>query len=230
MCGSRKCRIFRGINAEQARLAAFTVEEARTQYLAAHSLLRNVLSAYHPRGPSEWEFTVNAYGRPRLCGGNAVAPLHFSLSHTRGLVACAISGTEEIGIDAEYTNRDLSCGELAKALFAPPEISALQASQGVEKTELFFSFWTLKEAYCKARGMGLLLPLQKFWFELHRGDPEIFFSAGLSDDRRRWGFKLFSPSPKHRMAVAAFSPTSPSTILVNLRRVEITGSTSFVWR
>ena len=169
-------------------------------------------------------FHRNAYGRPQLCNGQTAAPLHFSLSHTRGLVACAISRTEGIGIDAEWIDTELSCRELAEAFFAPPEIAALQARPGVEKTELFFSFWTLKEAYSKARGMGLSLPLQEFWFEHHHGDPEIFFSAGLADGGWGWRFKLFSPTPKHRMAVAASFPASSSIMQVNLRTVEVTGS------
>jgi 4'-phosphopantetheinyl transferase len=210
--------------AERARLAKVAVEEARTQYLAAHALLRNVLSVYQPGPPSEWEFTVNAYGRPQLCNGQTAAPLHFSLSHTRGLVVCAIGGTEEMGIDAEWIDRELNCQELAEAFFAPSEITALQACSGVEKTELFFSFWTLKEAYSKARGMGLSLPLKEFWFELDHGDPEIILSAGLAVERRGWRFKLYSPTPKHRMAVAASFPASSSIMQVNLRTVEITGS------
>jgi 4'-phosphopantetheinyl transferase len=209
--------------AEQARLAKFALEEARTQYLAAHTLLRNVLSVYKPGAPSEWDFTVDAYGRPQLCNGQTAAPLHFSLSHTRGLVACAIGRTEEMGIDAEWIDSELSCQELAEAFFAPSEIAALQACSGVEKTELFFSLWTLKEAYSKALGMGLSLPLQEFWFELHHGDPEIFFSAGSAVGRRGWRFKLVLPTPKHRMAVASF-PASSSIMQVNLRTVEITGN------
>ncbi len=211
-------------DAELARLAKFTVEGARTQYLAAHTLLRNVLSVYQPGPPSGWEFAVNAYGRPQLCNRQTAAPLHFSLSHTRGLVVCAIGGTEEIGIDAEWIDRELNCQELANAFFAPSEITALQAHAGVEKTDLFFKLWTLKEAYCKARGVGLSLPLRDFWLELGNGDPEIFLSAGLAVERRGWRFKVYSPTPKHRMAVAAAFPATSSTMQVNLRTVEITRS------
>lgn len=98
----------------------FAVEEARTQFLAARSLLRTVLSIYQPRRPSDWVFTANAYGRPRLIDEQATIPLHFNLSHTHGMVACAISRTEEVGIDVEYADPELDYLALAKTVFAPP--------------------------------------------------------------------------------------------------------------
>ena len=210
------------LNAEErARLAKFAVEQAGTQFLAARCLLRTVLSVYLPGQPREWDFTANAFGRPRLCDGQAATPLHFNLSHTRGMVVCALSRTEEVGVDVEWAGRDLNYMSLAKAAFAPSEIAALGASRGVDERELFFSFWTLKESYIKARGMGMSLPLQAFWFELNGGAAEIFFSAELADSPSRWSFGRFSPTASHRMAVAASFSSIRSAMQVNLRTVEM---------
>ena len=206
---------------ERARLAKFVVAHAGTQFLAARSLLRTVLSVYQPGQPREWAFTANAYGRPRLCDGQVATPLHFNVSHTYGMVACAVSRTEEVGVDVEWAGRDLDCLALAKTAFAPAEIAALQASRGVDVKELFFSFWTLKEFYIKARGMGMSLPLQAFWFELNGGGAEIFFSAELADSPSRWSFRRFSPTASHRMAVAASFPSIRPALQVNLRTVEM---------
>ena len=100
--------------AERTRLARFAVEQAGTQCLAARYLLRTVLSLYGPRQPHEWEFTANAYGRPRLCDGQVTAPLHFNLSHTSGMISCAISSTEEVGIDVEWAGRELNLSGAGK--------------------------------------------------------------------------------------------------------------------
>ncbi len=209
-------------DAERVRLANFALEHARTQFLTAYCLLRSVLSLYRPRHPSEWAFTTNAYGRPRLAGGQAADLLHFNLSHTHGMATCAISGTEEIGIDVEWMDRNLDFAALAPGVLAPPELARLHAASGAEKRDLFFSFWTLKEAYIKARGMGMSLPLKELGFEIDGSSPpKIFFQEGLEDAPARWSFSLFSPAPSHRVAAAASFPSVRGPMEVAVRMVEI---------
>lgn len=208
---------------ERARLGKFVVEHARTQFLAARCLLRMTLSRYVAKEPGAWAFTFNPYGRPRLSDGQVATPLHFNLSHTAGLVVCAISRTEEVGVDVERLDRELPYMTLAQTVFADTELAKLTSARSMERREIFFNHWTLKEAYIKARGMGLSLPLKAIWFEVSNGSPEVFFSPEVADDPSRWNFRQFSPTENHRMALAvSFAPYQVS-LRVNLRTVSVCG-------
>jgi 4'-phosphopantetheinyl transferase len=208
---------------ERTRLARFLVEDAKLQFLIARCLLRSTLSRYEHKRPDEWVFITNAYGRPRLADGQIIKPLHFNLSHTAGMVACAISRSEDIGIDIENIERRVNTLQLAKGAFARTEIERLTLLNGIGERELFFRLWTLKEAYIKARGMGLSLSLKEFWFEFGKDKnvARIAFSQELQDDPERWHFKLFSPTKMHRLAIAAsFAPNS-TDIMANFRLLSV---------
>jgi 4'-phosphopantetheinyl transferase len=208
-------------DAERTRLRRFLVEHARSQFLAAHALVRTTLSRYGGKAPEAWEFTTNAYGRPYLKDGQTASPLHFSLSHTRGLIACAVSGADEVGVDVELANKKLDCLGVAQSAFAGPEFDRLSSAEGDERRELFFSYWTLKEAYVKARGMGLSLPLTAFWFDLDGAAPTISFSPEIADTPHRWSFRQFAPTGSHRMALAASFGPHPLALQVRLRDTDV---------
>jgi 4'-phosphopantetheinyl transferase len=130
-------------------------------------------------------------------------PLHFSLSHTDGLVACAVSFCERIGIDVEATDRPASHLAIARAFFSSAESDYLLSLPRAQQTDRFFDLWTLKEAYTKARGMGFHLPLDEFSINVApQGKPSITFSHDLGDDPKSWCFSRVSPSTRHRLAVA----------------------------
>jgi 4'-phosphopantetheinyl transferase len=93
--------------------------------------------------------------------------------------------------------------EIAADFFAPREVLALLKAPSAEQCERFFDYWTLKEAYIKARGMGLAIPLDQFWFTLDASAPvRIAFAPELDDDPASWQFARLRPSARHRVAVA----------------------------
>ncbi len=210
-------------NDEQVRLSKFVAEDAKLQFLIARSLVRTTLSRYSHRQPDEWEFVANSYGRPRLADGQSASPLHFNISHTTGMVACIVSSSEEIGVDVENIDREVNIQGLAKIIFSSAENLRFASAGENEQNELFFQHWTLKEAYIKARGLGMSLPLKAFRFEFEReeSDAQIAFSDELSDDPKRWRFKRFSPTKNHRLAIAASTLPDCSEIGVNLRIVNV---------
>jgi 4'-phosphopantetheinyl transferase len=121
------------------------------------------------------------------------------------LVACAVSATcEQVGVDVESVERKTDALEIAKRCFAASEFKRLRAVTEQQRRERFFCYWTLKESYAKARGLGLSLPLEQLSFELD-GGPRIgvSFEPELRDDPTRWSFALVRPSALHRLAVAA---------------------------
>ncbi len=207
---------------ELARWKAFKAESARDQYLAAHGLLRCALSRYRDMAPDEWRFGENAYGRPFIDESLGVTDLHFSLTHTVGLVACAVSAFPDLGVDVELCDRGLCIAELARTVLAPHEIARLSAKPDYAEREFFFTLWTLKEAYVKARGMGLSLPLKGIWFDLEADPPAAHFTSAIADDASRWTFRVLRPTARHILSVAASPPHGRLTVsLTKTNAVEL---------
>ncbi|MDM8569583.1 4'-phosphopantetheinyl transferase superfamily protein, partial [Thiotrichales bacterium HSG1] len=121
----------------------------------------------------------------------------FNLSHTQGLIACAIVLRQDIGIDIENVNRNSANRDIAKRFFSAQEVVDLSS----KPTHSFFDYWTLKESYIKACGMGLSLPLHKFTFHLD-DCIKISFNSDWHDDPKQWQFWLLEPTPSYRMAIA----------------------------
>jgi 4'-phosphopantetheinyl transferase len=191
---------------EQSRLQRFVAKDAQLQYLVARALVRTTLSRYARVPTDAWQFEANAYGRPYISQPQGSRNLRFNLSNTTGLVVCAISMDCEIGIDVESIARAFDADELAPSVFAPPELADFRASGSEERLNRFFSYWTLKESYIKARGMGLALPLDGFWFVLGGTNPILYVTDRCADIPERWRFYQYAPSSEHMMAVAVAAP------------------------
>jgi 4'-phosphopantetheinyl transferase len=188
---------------EAARYARFLVEEPRRQYLVTRALVRTVLSRYVAIPPEAWTFVRNEHGRPEVGGPPGAERLRFSLSNTRGLVVCAVARTCEVGVDVEDLESRVNPQAIARQFLSPVERSALESLPIEEQRRRFFEYWTLKEAYLKARGLGLSLPLDQFSFHLGEGGLiRISFDSGLDDDPRAWQFTLLAPTARHLLAVA----------------------------
>jgi len=116
------------------------------------SRLRTTLSRYAAVKPADWQFINNAHGRPELLDRPANAPdLRFNISHTDGLIACAVTIGREVGVGVEQVSRRLS-HDVAGRHFAPGEVNDLRRLPEDEQQRVFFDYWTLKEAYSKALG------------------------------------------------------------------------------
>jgi 4'-phosphopantetheinyl transferase len=188
---------------EAARFARFRHDGARTEFLLGRALARTTLSRYVPVPPEAWRFALGSHGRPDIANLPAGAPaLVFNLSHTRGLVACAVTVAREVGVDVEFTGRDIT-HDIPGRFFAPDEVRDLRRLPAAEQRPAFFDYWTLKEAYIKARGLGLAIPLHHFAFTRHPdGGRTVRFVAELGDDPGTWQFWQATPDPAHRLALA----------------------------
>jgi 4'-phosphopantetheinyl transferase len=188
---------------EKARYHRFHFEKDRIQFAAAHALVRLSLSRHCAIDPAEWRFGTNAWGKPSILNPEARGRIGFNLSHTRDLVACAIGSTEALGLDVEWLDRSNALGDIARHSFAPAEIAYFEGTHPDRQRDLFFRFWTLKEAYIKARGQGLSIPLASFSFHLEEDErPAIRFAPGHEGEPCEWSFFEYQPTPSHRLAVA----------------------------
>lgn len=191
--------------AEHERNGRFVFPAGRHEHLLTRALIRTTLSHYHPAiDPRDWQFSSNAFGRPELAGPTCEPRLRFNLSHTDGLIVCVVAIDREVGIDVEdVTRRQLDGTDIANEVFSATELTELRALPLLEQPDRFFHYWTLKEAYIKARGLGLQLPLDQFSFHLGDDAPiRISFGPGISDDPMRWQFHLQRLTPRHRLALA----------------------------
>lgn len=193
---------------ECARRDQLMFEHHRREFVFAHGLVRYALSRHAPWvPPKRWELVPTAKGRPEVSGPSGAPRLRFNLSHTDGLVACAVADAGEVGIDVEAADRsfaeDDATLKLADRYFTRREVEALRPLQREERRRRFMEYWTLKESYIKARGCGMSLPLDRFYFELSANRVDIAFSPGFDDQSSRWHFALRSHGPRHLLAVAA---------------------------
>ena len=189
---------------ERKQHQRYAFENDKDLYLLARYVLRTSLSKYYDKIlPEHWEFKFNTYGRPSIANQNAPKNLHFNLSHAEGMVVCGFAATEEIGVDVESASRVCSYLELAERCFSEMEFEKLKSFGPKQVPSEFFNFWTLKEAYIKARGMGLHLPLDQFSFVIvDHDDIKIIFDSRMKEVAKRWQFKLLNPRGSFRVAVA----------------------------
>jgi 4'-phosphopantetheinyl transferase len=186
---------------ERAEQGKFQATWRRQEFLATRVLVRAALSLYAGVAPADWRFARSAHGKPELSGPASAPPLRFSLSNTAGLVACGVTTEQELGVDVEDTTRSVAMLELADRNFAPAEVASLRALPEARRSARFFEIWTLKEAYVKARGRGLGIPLEQFSFQLEGSEAvRLACDAGF-DDERAWQFRLFRLLDRFTLAV-----------------------------
>ncbi len=187
---------------EQQRRDRFKFERHALMFRVSHALVRYVLSQYAGLQPGEWRFEKNQHGKPFVVN-QGFEHLQFSLSHTDGYAAVAVSSDCEIGCDVEKRRNNVRAADIAHRFFSEREVAELLSNDEARQHFRFFDYWSLKESYIKAKGKGLAIPLGDFSFEL--GSRPITFSAvpALETDTSQWHFELFDVGVEHAAAIAA---------------------------
>lgn len=198
-----QCERLMGLLAEDERRRMRRYAHARDQqqFVLARILARTVLGLYLNLPGDSLTFETSAYGKPVLHRDHGHPGVHFNLTHSHGVIACAVSLTREVGIDVEDCLRTLEFLELAERFFSPPESAYLRQLPGHALGSAFFSIWTLKEALVKAIGQGLSYPLDTFGFDLD-GDRLRRFCPLTAEVPSDWRFLQFQLGERHRGAVA----------------------------
>jgi len=202
--------------AEREQEPRFYFARDRRRYLVTRALVRTVLSRYEAVSPKDWMFSTNAYGRPEIANlPSRESGLTFNLSHTHSLIVMGVTRGRALGVDVENVQERQVTLDVASNYFAPDEVSELMTVPAEHQQYRFFEYWTFKEAYIKARGMGLSLPLDKFSFHYPNDRAvEVDIHPELADRPERWQFWQFQPSDEYLMAVCAERTAEPSPRLV----------------
>ena len=230
---------------EKQRYHRFRFDSDRHSYLVSHALLRHGLSKHRQSKQAsivadDWRFSSNAHGKPGLIQDVGYPALRFNLTHTTGLCACVVTLNKACGIDAENVNRNNDLAAVAQRMFAEEELVMLnEAKIGKNNArDRFYQFWTLREAYVKARGSGLAGSSKNFYFsvnaknisnakELSVSDvtadiitARINFRQGQLVQSSHWQFRLFEPTLEHKLSIAYESEKLKSTKPVSIHIAE----------
>jgi 4'-phosphopantetheinyl transferase len=188
---------------EKARAARFVFARDRKRFIAARGILRDLLGRYLQCAPQTIEFVYGPRGKPAVVSRGSQPAIGFNLSHSHALAVIAFGRGREIGIDIELIRPEFAGEEIAKRYFSAKEIDELGRLPAELRTEGFFTCWTRKEAYIKARGDGLHIALDSFDVLLSPGSRATLSSA----DESRWSIESFVPSlssePTYAGAVVA---------------------------
>lgn len=192
---------------ECARFLRFATQELRDRYAAGRGLLREILGRYLEKAPAEVAFEYGPKGKPTLSGDCASSGIRFNVSHSGARFLCAVARGMDVGIDIEAIVPRPDFLKLAQRFFAATEAAEIRSLPEDEQLAAFYACWTRKEAYVKAKGSGLSIPLNKFRVTLLPGAaPVVVSSAVFPDDATHWRLFDISPCADYAAALAVASP------------------------
>jgi 4'-phosphopantetheinyl transferase len=171
---------------EHARATRFQVTAARHRFVLAHSVLRRSLGSLIDTDPEDLVFSTGERGKPLLADPAIVDPPQFNLSHS-GNVVVFVVGPVDVGVDVEGLREVSNATRLARRFFSPSEQSMINALDGATRDHAFLRIWTQKEAFLKATGLGVGMPLCEVETE---PDPQVLprlhAIAGDRVEAARW--------------------------------------------
>lgn len=201
---------------ELARADRFKFPEGRRRFAVARAALRKVLSRYSPRPPAEWRFTYGPHGKPGLALGTDGDGVRFNVSHTHEMAIIAVTAGREVGVDVEWLHRRTEFELLARRFFGRKERASFQAADADRRARVFFQIWTRKEAWLKARGEGITVPLEQFDVLEHLRDASAPAGHGVVGEDADWRFAEFDCPEGYIGAVVVPGPLTA----LRLREVE----------
>jgi 4'-phosphopantetheinyl transferase len=184
---------------ERDRASRFVFQHDREHFLVARGRLRELLGTYLQRPPHSLEFQIGPYGKFSLADRTDI---RFNMTHSYGLALYAFALNRELGIDVEKVRPEFATEGIAERYFSAAEQRELRELPAELRTDAFFLCWTRKEAYVKAHGGGLQIPLDSFDVSLTPGAPEKLTSA----DSQRWSMRSFGPAPEYVASLIVEGP------------------------
>jgi 4'-phosphopantetheinyl transferase len=189
--------------AEKERAQRFHFPRDSERFLLARGLLRILLGRYLNADPARLQFEYSSNGKPKLVRDHGHEAVQFNISHSGELMLLAFASNLQIGVDVEFVSRRIPGENIPEHFFSPREVTSLRALPPDQQTEAFFSCWTRKEAYLKARGEGLGAPLDAFEVSLVPGEPAALLHVnGDPEEPLRWSIVDLRPKPNYIGALA----------------------------
>ncbi len=183
---------------ERARAARFRFEDHRRRFIVRRAARRAILASYTGSDPRVLVFTENDFGKPSLAGEPGAGGLRFNASASAELAVIAIGTEREIGIDVEMVRDVPDAEDLVRRFFSATERSALARLTQTERRSAFLACWTRKEAYVKAVGRGISMPLDAFDVSVLPDAPAVLLATRPDPGEvDRWSMHGFDAGPDH---------------------------------
>ena len=174
---------------ERARAERFHFQIDRRHFIVARAHLRMILSRYISIAPAEVRFSYSDHGKPMLANGQD-RKIKFTLAHSAGIALFAFTRAGEIGVDLELIRPEIAGDDVARRFFSAAEVACLERVPAPARQEAFFDCWTRKEAFVKAKEIGLSLGLDQFDVTLDPTEPAALLRTGWDpDEASRWSLK-----------------------------------------
>ena len=175
---------------ERTRALQFRFRMDRERFVVGRGTLRSILGHYLDVEPRQLRFNYTSHGKPFLTNDGGDETLCFNVSHSGGLGLYAVTRNRQVGVDLEYINRDQMDEQVAGRFFSPIEFATFRSLPVSSRRIAFFSCWTRKEAYIKANGKGLSIPLDEFDVSLRPGEPaELMSTAWDPKEASSWSMR-----------------------------------------
>jgi 4'-phosphopantetheinyl transferase len=187
--------------AERVRYDRYRDPNDRLMFLLGRVMARWLVGRAIGVPPTAWRWDEGPHGCPEI--GAPASPLRFNLAHSAGLVVCALASGRDVGVDVESLTRRPTDPALVHRYCSPAEVADIEAQPPDARQRRFLVYWTLKEAYLKARGLGISVRLTDVGFSLEDDGAQIAFHGSLAGTDTRWAFHLTQPTEGHLVAVAA---------------------------
>jgi 4'-phosphopantetheinyl transferase len=183
---------------ERDRASQFVVPQDRERFIAARAILRTILGRYSGRAASTIEFAYGSAGKPRMASLQSDMAIAFNVSHSGGLAVYAFARNREVGIDVELVRPLDDLETISERMLSQNELAHLRGLPAPHRHEAFFLSWTRKEAYLKAKGLGLGPPLDAFDFSV-----PAKMAERLAMDADHWTVCSFRPAGGYIGALVA---------------------------
>jgi 4'-phosphopantetheinyl transferase len=190
---------------EHAHAQRFRFERDRRRFIVARGVRRTLLARYARVAPHRLAFGAGQWGKPHLLEPLPARTIRFNASRSGGIALIGVAVGREIGVDVELERDILDWDEIAERFFSVRERRELQAVPAGQKRLAFFTCWTRKEAYIKARGEGLSLPLDQFDVSLTPGSPAALLGCRVGgvelEEAQRWHMPALCAQPGYLAAL-----------------------------
>ncbi|HLJ27351.1 MAG TPA: 4'-phosphopantetheinyl transferase superfamily protein [Candidatus Angelobacter sp.] len=197
----QRCRVLLSSD-EKERASRFYFEKHRRRFVLGRGAMRQILGRYLQLGPEKLVFSYGSKGKPELAECPNGPQIRFNLSNSDDLAVLAVTHEHQVGIDVEFINREFASEEIAHRFFSAHEVNTLRAVSPDQRAEAFFSCWTRKEAYIKAVGEGLSIPLDSFDVAFGADVPAALLEVrNAPEGQPQWSMYDLAVPPEFRAAL-----------------------------
>jgi 4'-phosphopantetheinyl transferase len=188
---------------ERDRAGRFVFEQDRRRFVVARAALRQLVGLHVNVPPRNICLSVQPHGKPRLVASEHTDMLRFNVSHSENLALIAISCKREVGVDVERIRPLVGFEDIAMHYFAPAERRTLRRAAPDDRLALFYRYWTLKEAYLKADGVGMHVRLDTVDVSATSADPIVLPALDSGVPTTGWSARTLDLEPGYAAALVA---------------------------